>query len=130
MEPTNRIRIEIYGVKFVINSSESPNYVKQIAMEIDEAITKFMDSHPYSSLSDAYLISLLDYADKLKKSERNADHLRSQLSEYLEETARANIQADEYQREIDKLKREINQLRETVKEYKDKEKESNKKARK
>ncbi len=118
MSQGNKVRIEIYGVKFVINSSEEPDYVKSIARDIDTAVRDFMTGHPRSSLSDAYLISLLDYADRLKKSETNADHLRSQLSEYLEEAARANIQADEYQREIDKLKRELNQLRQTVRELK------------
>ena len=113
MGPTNKVRIEIYGVKFVINSTESPDYVKQIAKELDEQIRDFMKDHPRSSLSDAYLISLLDYADQLKKCERNADHLRSQLSAYLEESARAHIEADEYRQEIDKLKREINLLRQS-----------------
>ena len=118
MNQTNKVRIEIYGVKFVINSTESPDYVKDIARELDEKIRDFMSSHPRSSVSDAYLISLLDYADQLKKSENNADHLRGQLSEYLEEAARAHIEADEYQREIDKLKREINLLRQNLAEQK------------
>ena len=119
MQP-NKIRIEIYGVKFVINSTEEPNYVKQIARELDGQIREFMTGHPRSSLSDAYLITLLDYADKLKKSTENADHLRSQLSEYLEESARARIEADEYKREIDKLKREINLLRQKESEKEEK----------
>ena len=109
----NKVRIEIYGVKFVINSEESPDYVKAIARELDNAIRSYMTGHPRSSLSDAYLINLLDYADRLKKSEQNADHLRAQLSEYLEESARAHIEVDEYKREIDKLKREINLLRQS-----------------
>lgn len=109
----NKVRIEIYGVKFVINSEESPDYVKSIAGELDNAIRSYMTGHPRSSLSDAYLINLLDYADRLKKCEQNADHLRAQLSEYLEESARAHIEADEYKREIDKLKREINLLRQS-----------------
>lgn len=112
MQP-NKVRIEVYGVKFVINSTESPDYVKAIGKELDDAIRDFMSSHPRSSLTDAYLISLLDYADRLKKSEQNTDHLRAQLSEYLEESARAHIEVDEYKREIDKLKREINLLRQS-----------------
>ena len=109
----NKIRIEIYGVKFVINSTESPDYVKSIARALDEAIRSYMTGHPRSSLSDADLITLLDYADRLKKCEQNADHLRAQLSEYLEESARAHLEVDEYKREIDKLKREINLLRQS-----------------
>ena len=116
----NKIRIEIYGVKFVINSTEEPDYVKRIARELDDKICEFMTSHPRSSLSDAYLINLLDYADQLKKTTENADHLRSQLSEYLEESARARIEADEYKREIDKLKREINLLRQKESEKEEK----------
>ena len=113
MSQPNKIRIEIYGVKFVINSTETPEYVKQIAHELDEKIRNYMVGHPRASLSDAYLINLLDYADQLKKCEHNANHLRQQLSEYLEESARAHLEVDEYKREIDKLKREINLLRQS-----------------
>jgi len=111
MEQPNKIRIEVYGVKFVINSTESPDYVKSIAAGLDQAVRDYMTAHPRASLSDAYLITLLDYADKLYKCRRNEDHLRGQLSEYLEEAARANLQVEEYKREVDQLKRELNLLR-------------------
>ena len=114
MELLNKVRIEIYGIKFVVTSSELPEYVKGLARELDEKIRAFMDANPSASLTDAYLITLLDYADQYKKSEENADHIRSQLTEYLEDAARARLEADEYKREIDKLKREINLLRQNA----------------
>lgn len=111
MEQPNKIRIEVYGVKFVINSTESPDYVKGLAAGLDQAVRDYMTAHPRASLSDAYLITLLDYADRLSKCQRNEDHLRGQLSEYLEEAARANLHVEEYKREVDQLKRELNLLR-------------------
>ena len=67
MEQDNKIQIEIYGVKFVINSTEPKEYVKKIAKEIDKNIRDFMKTHSNSSVGDAYLISLLSYADRLEK---------------------------------------------------------------
>ena len=37
-----------------------------------------MDSSPNVTLTDAYFLALLSYADLYEKSEQNADHIRSQ----------------------------------------------------
>lgn len=114
MEITNKVRIEICGAKYVISSTENPKYVKELATEIEEKVRTFMEKNPSAARADAYMIILLGYVDLYKKSEKNTDNIRSQLTQYLEDAARARIEADEYKREIEKLKREVNLLRQAV----------------
>lgn len=114
MDITNKVRIEICGAKYVISTTEDPRYVRELAVEIEEKVKNFMETNPSAARADAYMIILLGYVDLYKKSEENTDNIRSQLTQYLEDAARARIEADEYKREIEKLKREINLLRQTV----------------
>ena len=114
MDITNKVRIEICGAKYVISTTEDPRYVRELAVEIEEKVKNFMEKNPSAARADAYMIILLGYVDLYKKSEENTDNIRSQLTQYLEDAARARIEADEYKREIEKLKREINLLRQTV----------------
>ena len=118
MEQSNKIHIEIYGVKFVINSTEPTEYVKRIAKEIDKNIKDFMKTHSNSPVSDAYLISLLSYADKLEKEKIFSVELQKQLEKCFEENKRKNFEINECKREIDRLKCELNLLRNSNKNKK------------
>ena len=46
-------------------------------------------------------------ADCYQKSERSADHMRAQLSDYLEDAAKARIELDDAKREIEKLRQRM-----------------------
>ena len=46
--------------------------------------------------------------------EMQADHIRSQLTEYLEDSTRAKLEIDEYKRENEKLRKEIDILRQNI----------------
>ena len=88
---TNKVRLSICGMEYVINTSEEPDYVKSIAYEIEMMIERMMEQNSSMTLNDAYMLCTLSYADRYKKAEENADHIRSQLTEYLEDAARARV---------------------------------------
>lgn len=111
---TNKIRVEICGSRYVVSSNESPEYVKRLVNTIENKVKNDMDSGPSVTLNDAYFLALLSYADLYEKSELNADHIRSQLTEYLEDSTKAKLEVDEYRRENEKLKREIDILRQNI----------------
>lgn len=104
---TNKVRFSICGMEYVINTSEEPNYVKSLANEIETTIERMMEQNSSVTLSDAYMLCTLNYADRYKKAEENADHIRSQLTEYLDDAARARVELEEAKRELERLKREI-----------------------
>ena len=112
MDFINKIKIDIAGSRYVINSKEEPEYVQKLAKEIDSNITTLTQNCISLSLTDALVLTMLNYADNHKKAEHNSDHLRSQISDYLEDAARYRIEVEEAKREIQTLKREIEQLKE------------------
>lgn len=114
MAGQNKIRVEICGSRYVVSSNESPEYVKRLVNTIENKVKTIMDSGPSVTLNDAYFLALLSYADLYEKSELNADHIRSQLTEYLEDSTKAKLEVDEYRRENEKLKREIDILRQNI----------------
>ena len=48
-----------------------------------------------------------EYIDAYKRSEENADRMRTQISEYLEDAAKARIELDEVKRENAHLRRQL-----------------------
>ena len=110
MAGQNKIRVEICGSRYVVSSNESPEYVKRLVNTIENKVKTIMDSGPSVTLNDAYFLALLSYADLYEKSELNADHIRSQLTE----STKAKLEVDEYRRENEKLRREIDILRQNI----------------
>ena len=114
MAGQNKVRVEICGSRYVVASNEPVEYVKRLANTIESKVKTYMDSSPNVTLTDAYFLALLSYADLYEKSEQNADHIRSQLTEYLEDSTRAKLEIDQYKRENERLKKEIDILRQNI----------------
>ncbi|MEG1779197.1 MAG: cell division protein ZapA, partial [Oscillospiraceae bacterium] len=71
----NKVRLSMFGVEYVVNTSEEPSYVKQLANEIENIVQSALDRNSSTSLSEAYMLCCLNFADRYKKAEQNADHL-------------------------------------------------------
>lgn len=107
----NKIRLKICGAEFAIATPDEPAYVEKLGEEIDAKISRLVKETPRLSVTMAAVLTALDYCDCYKKSEESADHLRSQIKDYLEDSARARMEADVARREIERLNRELQQLR-------------------
>lgn len=114
MAGQNKIRVEICGSRYVVSSTEPVEYVRRLTNTIENKVKTIMDSSPSVTLNDAYFLVMLGYADLYEKSEQSADHIRSQLTEYLEDATKAKLEADELKKENGKLKREIEILRQNI----------------
>ena len=101
----NRVKIEILGTAYTIASPESEEYVRRLAAEIDSQITGLVDSDPKLTPNAALVLCIMGYADSLKKSEDSADHMRAQITDYLEDAAKARAELDEARRELARLKK-------------------------
>ena len=103
----NKIKIEIVGTKYYISTPEEEPYVLALAGEIDEKVQYLLENGKMMSVPDALVLVVMHYIDLYKKSEINADNLRSQLTGYLEDAARARIEVDELKHEILRLKSKL-----------------------
>ncbi len=104
MAGTNRVVVMIGGVRYPIRTLEEPGYVQRLAGEMDEALRVIMRQGSLSQ-SEALVLLCLEYLDSYKKTDRNLDNIRGQLSQYLEDAQRAKAERDEALRALERAKR-------------------------
>ena len=76
-------KLKIAGEEYRIVSDEAPEYMGELAREIDLKMADILRGARVSTTQAAVLVAL-QYADEAKKSGSTTDNLRLQLKEYLE----------------------------------------------
>ena len=109
--PVNKIRLEICGCSYLISTTDSEQYTLSLAEKLDHNMNEIMAQNPSASVTAAAVLSALDYLDELEKSSASADNMRSQIKDYLEDAAKAKLEAEEAKKEIERLRREIGYLK-------------------
>lgn len=108
----NKVRLTIAGSPYVISTTDSEEYVTELARRLDSDIAGVMEENPNLSVTRAAVFCALDYLDEYTKSTGSADNMRSQIKDYLADAAKAKLAADEARREVERLKREVQALKE------------------
>jgi cell division protein ZapA len=96
---SNKLTVLINGVRYAITTSEDVPYVQGLAREIDVLITDLM-RHSNMSINQAMLLAALHFLDQYKKADESADHLRAQITEYAEDSAKARMELSEARKEL------------------------------
>lgn len=107
----NKVKVSICGAEYVLVTDDDESYVKSVADEVEKYMNEVMKSNPHVSMAMAAVLAALSFGDDRKKAVSNADNLRSQIKDYLEDSSHARTEADEARREIERMKREIQTLR-------------------
>ena len=107
----NRVKLNICGTECVVASDDDESYIRSIGTEVEKSIDTITQKNDRVSLTMAALITALSYCDEYHKANSGADNLRSQIKDYLEDSSRSRMEADEARREIERMKREIQTLR-------------------
>ena len=110
MDEAKKVKIDIVGSTYVLTTTEPEGHVHDLAKEISGDIKNLMQRNSALSLNDALVLCAVSYLDECKKEHDSADHIRSQLKEYLGDTAKARMEADEANRRADKLEKELELL--------------------
>ncbi|MEG0166282.1 MAG: cell division protein ZapA [Ruthenibacterium sp.] len=109
--PANKIRFTICGSNYVINSTDSADYVLSLAEKLDADMGQTLAASPTASITMAAIITALTYLDESRKANGGADNMRAQIKDYLEDAASAKLAAEEAHREVEHLRREIAALK-------------------
>ncbi|MDD3192807.1 MAG: cell division protein ZapA [Oscillospiraceae bacterium] len=110
MNPTSRVKIEVCGARYNIASNEPEEYVKELGAQLNAQISDMLAQNNSLSVTDVLILCLLNYMDNYRKAEGNTDHMRNQLTGYLEDAAKYRIEADEAKREIERLRQEMKKM--------------------
>lgn len=108
--PASKVRLEICGSNYVISTTDTEEYTLSLAEKLDKQMNEFLASTPSASVTSAAVLCALSYLDELEKSSASADNMRSQIKDYLEDAAKAKLEAEEARRELERLRREIGYL--------------------
>ena len=106
-----KIRLLIAGEEYNLSTDDDLDYVAALGEELDKKISTLMSTNTRISVTQAAIVTALEYADAAKKCEITAENLRTQIQEYLEDAARARTDAEILKREIERLNREIASLK-------------------
>lgn len=106
-----KLRLMIAGDEYIIGTDDAPDYVEALAAELDEKISKLVHENARISVTQAAIVTALEYADLAKKAAETGDNLRSQIQEYLEDAARARTDAEISKREAERLSKELTALK-------------------
>ena len=115
----NRVRLNICGTDYVVLSEESETYIKSIAAEIDERMSGVLKEQTKKSVTMAATLIAMDYCDKLRKSEENIANSDSRVKEYLEMTAKSQVETETLKEENERLKEELEELKRENEEIKE-----------
>lgn len=107
----NRVQVKIGGASYTIVTEDDPEYVENLAEQINSEIRSICNSNTSLSMTQAAVLVALDQADACKKASASSDNLRVQIKDYLEESARARMEVEVARREVERLNREISDLR-------------------
>lgn len=110
----NKVQVKICGNELNILSDDNAEYTQKIAQLVDRKMKEILDASPRASIASAAILASLDFCDMLKKSEENADGLRAQINEYLEDSSKSRAEADAAKKEIEKLEKELQTLRQRL----------------
>lgn len=106
-----KIRLLIAGEEYNLSTDDDLDYVAQLGSELDEKITALMHANSRISVTQAAIVTALEYADAAKKCEVTAENLRTQIQEYLEDAARARTDVEILRRESERLSKELAALK-------------------
>ncbi|NLL63714.1 MAG: cell division protein ZapA [Ruminococcaceae bacterium] len=107
----NKVKLTICGNEYYIVTDNDPKYVSDLGNALDETLTKILNENPRLSMTQAAILASLDYADVAKKASDTADNLRSQIKEYLEDSARYKMEAEVSRRDVERLNKELEMAR-------------------
>lgn len=106
----NRVEVRIYGKRYVLQTEDSPEYIKELARQMDRRFQDLYSLDENISYSDAAVLVGLEILDESVKANSNIDHIRMQVKAYVEEAADSRLKMEKYKKELEEAKQTIEKL--------------------
>lgn len=113
----NRIKLNICGTDYIIVSDETEDYMLKIAKQVSDDMNITLKTNTRVSVTMAAVLTALKYCDESHKHMADADNLRSQIKDYVEESVSSRMIADDAKNKQANLEKEIHSLKELINEY-------------
>ncbi len=98
----NKVKVTIAGKNYVLNTDETERYTRMLAGKLDKDLEQVMQSDDTIGLTDSVILTALDYLDQYKKASDDADNLRGQLTNYIDDSNKLASKLEAAQKELKK----------------------------
>lgn len=102
----NKVKLRICGVNYFINTDESVEYTEALGKKIDDRMSEILKGGSFITVTQAAVLTALEFADGLTKAEKDTENFRTQIRDYLEDASKAKTERDYYKRELERVKAE------------------------
>lgn len=107
----SKIKITIHGNNYYIFSDEDPKFIESLGEELDQKIKSVLTANSRLSITQAAILSSLDFLNDAKQVENSLDNLREQIASYLEETQRYKMEMEVAKRDLAKAEKQLKEIR-------------------
>jgi len=112
--PNNRMKLEICGSTYVINTTDEELYVLALADKLDKDMVRILDGSQSATVTSAAIITALSYLDNMQKADRSTDNMREQIRNYLEDATKAKQESVHARQEIERLQQQIEKMQREI----------------
>lgn len=102
-----RSKVKVLGTTYYITTSGSEQQVRHIEEQMNEQLNAILEQRPNLSTLDAIVILSLNLMDEITDAESSTDRMREQLSQYLEDAAKARMELEDQRRQCERLSQEL-----------------------
>ena len=102
----NRVIVNICGDEYTLVAEESPSYMQRVGSYVDGKMQEVLDTAKVGRVNAAVLTAV-NIADELMKSQETAEQLRGQIKGYADEAAQAQSEVSELKREVFRLQQKL-----------------------
>ncbi len=103
----NRVKVTIAGTGFTLISSEEEDVTQAVAARLNREIEAVRKAAPGLSMTSAVMLAGMNLCDEMVKAQQDADALRGQIREYLNDAAKYRSAYEELFAETEKLRRDM-----------------------
>ena len=105
-----RVEVKINNVEYMLVTNEPEEYVQRVALLVNKRMQQIQEGNKQLSTAMAAVLTSINIADELLKSEEIMDNLRSELKHYMEIANSNGDVLEEKKLEVEKLKEDMHRL--------------------
>ena len=105
-----KVKVLINGAEYTLVTAEAPEYVQRVAVKVDRTLNEISAANSKLSTAMLAMLTAVNLADELLRSEDSADNLRNQVAEYSKSEIQLSTQVAEKTARIEDLEKKVQEL--------------------
>ena len=105
-----RVEVKINNVEYMLVTNEPEEYVQRVALLVNKRMNQIQEGNKQLSTAMTAVLSAINIADELLKSEITLDGLRDELKRYMDDANSRGEELEAKRLEVEKLKEDMHKL--------------------